>query len=86
MADPILSPPGGDFLGASFPQTITIENYEAGVVTKYTIDGTDPLTSGTAITYSAPFEVVAGITVQAASTKASFTDSAIVTASFNQGF
>jgi predicted phage tail protein len=86
VADPILSPPGGDFIGASFPQTITIENYEAGVVTKYTIDGTDPLTSGTAITYSAPFEVVAGITVQAASTKASFTDSAIVTASFNQGF
>jgi predicted phage tail protein len=86
VADPILSPPGGDFIGASFPQTITIENYEAGVVTTYTIDGTDPLTSGTAITYSAPFEVAAGITVQTAATKASFTDSEIVTASYQQGF
>ncbi len=60
---PVIYPAGGAYTSA---QSVTISNIPSGDVAYYTIDGTNPQTSGTLIYYSGAFTVSQSETVQAA--------------------
>jgi hypothetical protein len=62
-AGPTISPSGGTYTAA---QTVAISDIASGDTAYYTTDGTNPETSSTAVTYSAPFTVSQSATVQAA--------------------
>lgn len=59
-----ITPDGGDYTA---PVTVTIEtvNGVGDVLILYTLDGTDPYESNTAITYEAPFTLTSSCTVKA---------------------
>lgn len=59
-----ITPDGGDYTA---PVTVTIEtvNGVGDVLISYTLDGTDPYESNTAITYEAPFTLTSSCTVKA---------------------
>jgi hypothetical protein len=59
---PVISPKGGTYTKA---QTVTISN--PGFNIMYTIDGSDPATSSTALFYNGPFSVAHPETVRAVS-------------------
>lgn len=56
---PVLVPPPGEY---SSDTAITITTETPGADIRYTLDGTDPATSVTAITYSSPFTIGPGST------------------------
>lgn len=58
----------------------TITSSTSGAAIKYTLDGTDPKTSATAATYSAPVAVTSGQTVRAYASKAGLMNSGMAEA------
>ncbi|HOT46434.1 MAG TPA: chitobiase/beta-hexosaminidase C-terminal domain-containing protein [Spirochaetota bacterium] len=78
---PVLEPPPGQY---SSNTTITITTATAGADIKYTLDGTDPATSGTAILYSSPFTIILGTTVNAVAIDplSTMANSTVITASY----
>lgn len=59
-----ITPDGGDYT-APVPVTIKTVNGVGDVLILYTLDGTDPYESNTAITYEAPFTLTSSCTVKA---------------------
>jgi hypothetical protein len=80
VATPTIAPAGG-----AVPQTVTLATSTTGdgLVLKYTLDGSDPLTSDTAIAYGGPFQVTAPTTVRAAATGSCIVASDVATSLFN---
>jgi autotransporter-associated beta strand protein len=80
---PVFSPDSGTFLGA---QSITLSTATTGASIRYTMDGTDPASSATAVTAAAPVTVSlplpAEVTIAAYALKAGLSDSPVATASF----
>jgi hypothetical protein len=79
LAPPTISPDGGTFAGSV---TVTLANSAPTATIFYTIDNSDPLNSGTAQTYSAPFDLTADATVRTAATAPGLTDSPEASAAF----
>lgn len=79
---PVFSPPGGAYLDA---QSVTI-SAAAGATIHYTIDGSDPLTSGTKISAASPVTGVvvpagsSNFTIRAYASLSGFPDSVVATA------
>jgi hypothetical protein len=79
LAAPSISPNGGTFTDSV---TVTLANSEPTATIFYTTDNSDPLSSGTAQTYTAPFTLTADTTVRAYASAAGFIDSAESSAEF----
>jgi hypothetical protein len=79
LAAPTISPNGGTFAGSV---AVTLVNGEPTATMFYTTDGSDPTSSATVQTYSAPFDLSADATVRTYATAPSFTDSAESSANF----
>ncbi|MDR1514549.1 MAG: chitobiase/beta-hexosaminidase C-terminal domain-containing protein, partial [Synergistaceae bacterium] len=75
-ATPTASPPGGAYASA---QTVALSCTTPGATIYYTLDGTDPKTSGTKQTYSTLITVPIGTTLKAYAKKAGMIDSAVLT-------
>jgi hypothetical protein len=78
---PSASPNGGEYKGA---QQVSLSHAEAGVTIVYTLDGTDPKTSSSAVEYSAPFTIdqAGATTLKAYARKSGFIPSAVLTVTF----
>lgn len=79
---PVLEPPPGQY---SSDTAITITTATSGADIKYTLDGTDPATSVTAITYSSSFTIGLGSTTikaLAIDPLSTMADSTVITASY----
>lgn len=74
VVDPAFSPAAGTYLST---QSVTISTTTAGATIYYTTDGTTPTTASTV--YSAPVSISANTTLKALATKATLTNSAVVT-------
>lgn len=79
VAAPSITPAGGSF---TTPQSVTLATATGGATIRYTLDGSDPLTSASARTYAAPFTLSSTATVRAAATAACSYPSPGVTALF----
>lgn len=66
-------------INATNKASVTITTTTTGATIKYTTDGTDPLTSDSAETYSAAITTAAGKTVKAIAVKADMINSAVAT-------
>lgn len=66
-------------INASNKASVTIATTTSGATIKYTLDGSDPLTSSTAKTYSAAITTAQGKTVKAIAVKADMINSAVAT-------
>ncbi len=77
-ATPTFSPAAGSYEGT---QNVTISS-TAGATIYYTIDGSDPTTSGTRQTYSSPISVSADMTIKAYAVKTDYNDSEVATAAY----
>ncbi len=79
VATPVISPISGDYTSA---QSVTITCATADAVIRYTMDGTSPDSSATAITYTSPINVTSNKIIKAIAKKTGWTNSLIVTAEF----
>ena len=75
-AVPSISINGGTF---ATPQSVTLSDNTSGATILYTVDGTNPATSPTAITYSGAFSVATTCNVNAIATKTGYTASNMFT-------
>ena len=78
-ATPVAAPAGGAYSEA---QTVTLTNTTSGATIYYTLDGSDPVTSGTRQIYSAPFSVPLDTTLKAYATASGYTDSTVLTEAY----
>ena len=78
---PTATPVSGSYTGA---QTATLACSTTGATMFYTLDGSNPVTSSTRKTYSAPFSVPMGTTLKAYAKKPGMTPSTIMTATYTQ--
>jgi polygalacturonase len=62
--------------------SVALSSPTAGAVVIYTTDGTDPLTSGTSVTYSSPITISNNTTIKAAARVPGLTDSTVSTFSY----
>jgi len=76
---PVINPGGGTYTAA---QLVTINCTTTDAIIKYTLDGTFPDSSATAITYTQPFTLTSNATVKAVAMKDGMDDSFITTAVF----
>jgi len=81
---PFFSPLAGNYVGA---QSVTITS-DAGSTIHYTMDGSDPTTSGTVLTASSPASGIvvptnSNVTINAYATKSGNTDSPVSTATYH---
>lgn len=80
---PVFSLTPGSYIGA---QTVSISSATAGATIRYTTDGSDPVSSGTAVSGATPaavnFPAPANLTVRAYAFKAGMLDSAEASASY----
>jgi hypothetical protein len=77
VADPVIAPAAGTYTSV---QSVTITCATAGAAIYYTVDGTTPTSASTL--YSAAFNVSASATVKAIATKATMTDSNVISAAY----
>jgi hypothetical protein len=86
VATPMASPSGGTYAGA---QTVTLSSTTTGASIYYTLDGTDPASSGTRILYTGPVSVsfTAGTPaiLRAVAVLAGMADSAVMTQTYTFG-
>lgn len=76
-----LSPPVFNFPGGLYNETknITLSSLPAGVTIRYTMDGSDPKTSGTAANYAAAIPISVNTTIRAYGYLAGYVDSDVAT-------
>lgn len=77
VATPTFSPVAGTYTGT---QRVKITCTTSGVTIKYTTDGSDPITSSTAKTYSTVISVSSSTTIKAYAYKAGMTNSSVASA------
>lgn len=83
MATPAFSQPAGTlYTNGSPSNVITISDSTQGATILYTTDGSDPLTSATAQTYSVPITIAQSETLTAAATELGYTPSADMAAAY----
>lgn len=78
-ATPTFSAPSGTYTSAL---NVTIDSETSDAVIKYTIDGTAPDTSATALTYSGAISVTSNMVIKAVAVKTGWNDSQIATATY----
>lgn len=76
---PVFSVPSGTYTTA---QSVIITSGTSDAVIKYTVDGTAPDTSSTALTYNGAIAVTSNLTIKAVATKTGWNDSQIATAAY----
>lgn len=81
VQDIIFTPNGGNF---EVEQIVTLSTTTTGATIKFTVDGTDPKTSGTAITYTGPVTVTQTTSFRAYGFKIGFIDSNETSATFTE--
>lgn len=79
VANPVINPAGGTYTSV---QNISISCATTDAIIKYTIDGTAPDTSATAITYLDPIPVAMNMIIKAVAMKDGWNDSNIVHATY----
>ena len=77
LAAPTIAPNGGTLIGNA---TATISG-PAGATIQYTLDGSDPATSG--LIYTTPINLTSDTTIRAIALKSGSTNSAVITATFS---
>jgi len=80
---PIFNPAAGGYVGA---QSVTVSSLTSGAVIHYTVDGSDPFTSGTVITAASPVVVAIGattnVTIRAYASASGFGNSGAASANY----
>ena len=81
LSPPVINPGGGYFSGS---KSVTLTSATAGATIVYTVDGSDPRSSGTASVYAGPFEITASATINAAAQLVGYLDSELATNEFTE--
>jgi len=80
VALPVMTPAGGTFTNSV---TVSLSTTPTAATIRYTLDGSNPATSGTAVAYGGPFQLTTSTTVTAVGMMTGLNDSPQATASFS---